>query len=290
MQRSAITLVETMVVVSILAIFAGLVLMGVQRARDTSRRIACQNNLHQIGLAVEQFVQSSRTYPTLFANRGSKGDVAFERTLWVTLLPEMSIVTLPTERRISLEDPKNLPPSVLRCPAGNQLLGYRFSYGSGVRSIENQDGITRAFRGVAPSDVTDGLSNTALVSERMSGDQFKKPVGIAALPFYFTDERFIADCSALKIPERFVPETGLNWQGIQPLDLVYSHAATPNSPQWDCQGGPRQLVTARSYHAASVSVLFADGHMNSCSSSIDPVVWKAMGTIRGFEVPVGNSP
>ena len=156
--------------------------------------------------------------------------------------------------------------------------------------MENLDGITRAFKGISPSDVTDGLSHTAIVSERMAGDQKKKPVGVASLPFFFSDERFAADCIALSTPVRFVPDTGMNWQGIQPLDLVYSHFSTPNIAHWDCQGGFRQLITARSYHASSVAVLFADGHLLQCNSSIDPAVWRAMGTIRGAEAQSGNEP
>lgn len=110
-----------------------------------------------------------------------------------------------------------------------------------------------------------------------------KPVGLAGLPFYMTDSRFANDCMQLTTPTSFVTDIGLHWQGYQPRDLVYSHYSTPNSSHWDCQGGLRQLITARSYHRGGTVVLFADGHVNWVSASMNLSTWRALATVAGHE-------
>ena len=60
------TLVELLVVVAIIGILLGLLLPAVQAARESSRRTQCRNNLHQIGIALDLYVDrggSKGTYP-----------------------------------------------------------------------------------------------------------------------------------------------------------------------------------------------------------------------------------
>jgi len=134
-RRQGITLVETTVVIAIITILVSLTLVAVQSARESSRRIKCQNNLHQIGIAITNFTQSTRAFPSLFANRGTKGDAAFDQSAFVTILPELEVIFTKSDPHYPKDDPKNLPPPILLCPSGNELLGYRYSYGSGVRTL-----------------------------------------------------------------------------------------------------------------------------------------------------------
>lgn len=61
--RRGITIIELMVVVSVLGLLLALLLPAVQSARESARRTKCLNNLHQQGVAMLHFEQSKGRLP-----------------------------------------------------------------------------------------------------------------------------------------------------------------------------------------------------------------------------------
>lgn len=61
--KRGFTLVELLVVIAIIGILVGLLLPAVQAAREAARRMQCQNNLKQFGLAAHNFESAMKYFP-----------------------------------------------------------------------------------------------------------------------------------------------------------------------------------------------------------------------------------
>ena len=70
------TLVELLVVITIIGMLVSLLLPAIQAAREAGRRATCQNNMRNCALAVMQTADTKKTYPgyvNVISTGGSAG-------------------------------------------------------------------------------------------------------------------------------------------------------------------------------------------------------------------------
>jgi prepilin-type N-terminal cleavage/methylation domain-containing protein len=185
--------------------------------------------------------------------------------------------------------------------------------GNGAFTIsETEDGLgTRAF--------TDGLSNTALVSERLKGSGNSESQLMTNWDMITSPAR--PDSSAVRTSvqelfeqcEAYTPQVSqFNFSGAgRWLDgsefsngwpfagydsTQYNHVAPPNWKVPDCgmtsaisdTPGEHMIVAPRSGHPGVVILAYCDGHTTNVAEDIDLAVWRAMGSRNGEEVVSGN--
>jgi prepilin-type N-terminal cleavage/methylation domain-containing protein len=131
--RRAFTLVELLVVIAIIGVLVALLLPAVQAARESSRRIKCQNHLRQIGLALhnhdtakgalpEASIDYDANAPATLPFPLPKGDRA-ARSLFFLILPYVEQLNLQTKfdynadwRTLVNRDLAKTPIPVYLCP------------------------------------------------------------------------------------------------------------------------------------------------------------------------------
>jgi prepilin-type processing-associated H-X9-DG protein/prepilin-type N-terminal cleavage/methylation domain-containing protein len=301
-----VTLVEVLVVIGITSLLLALLLPAVANMRATARRTVCINNFRQLGLASAEFEETHGVFPT-GTHDGLRGSALLLGSLEQTAIQERI-----KQRRF--ERFANIP--VLCCPADPEIWT-KNAAGEGDSSyllcrgtafpphalsdtngyVSNQRTSTRA------SDISDGLSNTAAMSERLV-IPFKRQTNAdsdatTALRYlWWTNARYpnpgqeeLAAEEARSGRTASLPQRYIGLVAHYTPFLNYDHVLPPNVP--GSHNGPEDfeisryehvaLVTATSLHSGGVNVLLADGSVRFVSSGVALPVWRALGTRNGSE-------
>jgi prepilin-type N-terminal cleavage/methylation domain-containing protein/prepilin-type processing-associated H-X9-DG protein len=118
--RRAFTLIELLVVIAIIGVLIALLVPAVQSARGAARRMQCQNNLKQIGIALTSYLTSHNVFP-MSAVAGTGHGV--NQSCFALILPELEQRPIYNAYNFNVEnyDPANrtvvgVTISTLLCP------------------------------------------------------------------------------------------------------------------------------------------------------------------------------
>jgi prepilin-type N-terminal cleavage/methylation domain-containing protein/prepilin-type processing-associated H-X9-DG protein len=322
-QKSAsagFTLVELLVVITIIGILIALLLPAVQAAREAARRSQCCNNLKQIGVAMLNFENSNGQLPSAAGRWNKAGNSWLGHTALLQILPfiEQGALAESFKPDVRWCDPPNAiliahNISIYCCPSDNastRKAVYRPDYAYGRSSYAvcsgstemyspqepagpwsvsgkkccNNDGPFRFVMGRSLGEFTDGLSQTILASEVITG--LGEITGKAGQPAADT-QADLRGCWAY-------PTIGMMYQHRQPpnskvpdsLRLYFCPPESQVSAVNPCEfktllkdDDVYQYVTARSMHPGGVNCLFGDGHVDFYNDSVAPGVWRPLSTI-----------
>jgi prepilin-type N-terminal cleavage/methylation domain-containing protein len=200
----AFTLVELLVVIAIIGVLVSLLLPAVQAAREASRRMSCQNNLKQFGLALMNYHDTYQRMPPAYWKYTNTAGGTFGSPGWgwgAILLPRMEqknlFDTLGIESSALLDSsaatkvPAQTPLKIFRCPSdtGPKLNAVRYNYAASnyvavFGALYDQTSVSGTAAGSVPNagtgmfsvnscirlaEVTDGTSNTVTIAEMCYG-------------------------------------------------------------------------------------------------------------------------
>ena len=288
LQRTGFTLIELLVVIAIIAILIALLLPAVQAAREAARKAECRNNLKQYGIALHNYAATHRVLPPGYLYKPDPNGNSMGFGWGALILPMMEQGKLYREFNFgkAVWDTANTAPRMRQlraflCPSDPVSEGSFVSMGGppaeqyamgcyvanfGPPDLDaNQEQRTGVFsRNSATklAQITDGLSQTLFVGERVNG------------PFR----------AAASHGVHFVYET--TWccavrEATDPTDdhghMVLFQASHPPN---DAQSDDRDVSSA---HESVSHFLMGDGRVRALSVNMDLAVYQALSTRAGNE-------
>lgn len=297
--RKAFTLVELLVVITIIGMLMALLLPAIQAARESGRRVTCLDHLRNVAVALLNRESSRREFPgywEVYGRAGTGDDSEELTTSWVPpILRELERSDLAEIYRDPSYDVNEKPGSpgnpsmlsVLQCPSepktGRSPLGYVVNCGIPDREISDENRTPdRKFNGVFHNhhrDLSrdqkvkvsldyisgkDGSQNTLMVAE-----------SIHAGPWGAND-------SGVPQPEQFL---GFLWtyaEDADQLDLfspVGTNPLDPTNP--DASDVNPDPGTMSSAHGGGVNVAFCSGSQTWLNEDIHYRVYQHLMTPDG---------
>jgi len=211
-RRPGFTLVELLVVIAIIGTLVGLLLPAVQSAREAARRMGCQNNLKQLGLALANNESGHGTYPPSLSWPGTSVTDATAGAVWsaqARLLPFVEELAIGAEIRRQLDVPytdatladgrliAGLAMPVLLCPSEPQTeprvdangpyhapLNYAVNLGTWLvldpTTMRGGDGAFFPNSRLTPGSFRDGMSKTIALAEVKTYTPYFRNAGLGS--------------------------------------------------------------------------------------------------------------
>jgi prepilin-type N-terminal cleavage/methylation domain-containing protein/prepilin-type processing-associated H-X9-DG protein len=147
--RWAFTLVELLVVITIIGILMSLLLPAVQSAREAARKTICANNIKQMGLAALNHENSNGFLPAGGWGWGWAGDPDLGFGIYQTggffynLLPfvdqknvhDIGAGQTASQKMSTLVQTLSLPIATYQCPSRRQTIAYQYVHGNAYQNV-----------------------------------------------------------------------------------------------------------------------------------------------------------